>query len=155
MQTTGAMAQDVAEPPAFVAAVVRTQRWLAPLQLSDSVSLDLQPLTNPLGVARTQPLLPALDGACVLGDLLLELAQTLLGIAPFLVDRQQFQAFDTLKATSEPLRARRLPWGVRCRVVCRRVRPPSPPASVRGPARIAGRPRPLAGDPGAERIWGP
>lgn len=44
---------DDAQPPTFVAAVIRTPPWLAPLQLSDAVTLDLQPLTNPLGVALT------------------------------------------------------------------------------------------------------
>ncbi len=44
---------DATDPPGFVAAVVRTPPWLAPIALSRRATLDLAPLTGTLGVALT------------------------------------------------------------------------------------------------------
>jgi hypothetical protein len=55
---------DGAEPPAFVAVVVRTPPWLAPIRITDEVAVTLDPLTKPLGVALTGfgDLVPLVDG---------------------------------------------------------------------------------------------
>lgn len=55
---------DAADPPGFVAVVVRTPPWLSPIRISDEVALNLEPLTKPLGVALTGfgNLVPLADG---------------------------------------------------------------------------------------------
>lgn len=44
---------DAADPPGFVAVVVRTPAWLSPMDLGKHLRVSLDPLTTPLGVALT------------------------------------------------------------------------------------------------------
>jgi hypothetical protein len=44
---------DAADPPGFVAIILRTPPWTAPVKFSDHVGLDLDPLTKPLNIALT------------------------------------------------------------------------------------------------------